>query len=443
MGVLIVCPEINKEVVRNAVIREAPLDWERGGEISVLVISDRHTNNTQYVTARINELLPAGLAQTHIILLGNLKVNQENLKSDVVVIRSTTIKTFERRTLPLTLKSLHQDWLSQLDYKLRNGWHHGHIDRGYLERWVRQFEVCSSHGWVGEKLLRILEFWSDSRIREALRITKEGLEGFDCVSVNRHKFAGKSADAIASLVQKQLDSNRFSGIHSEVLDFRVALQDKEIKKILFVEDCLITGNEMVRVLTALMGQPDVFGRSKADPLDNPDLIREKEITLRFAVITNGGLAYLNQFLNKHGLANIQVEVEGVEQIDTLTSDGVTRIESDSLYDDEDCVIELERHIIRTCFLPIEIWGSIDKVQRALNFCAKVGHQLYRLYLNKRGKTMPERKLEEASLGIRGMALALAFSHSVPKETLPLFWMGGDIEWDKKKIQWYPLFQSGE
>ncbi|MDT5061714.1 MAG: hypothetical protein QOH63_2173 [Acidobacteriota bacterium] len=442
MGVLIICPETNKEIVRNAVTHEAPLNWERDGVINVLSIPDRHSNNAEYITAKVNELLPAE-SLTHIIVLGNIQVNTTKLRNPFTLQNSPGTRTFERRTLPQTLQSLGQDWLSQLDYKLRNGWHHGHIDRDYLEKWVYQFERCSSHGWVGKKLLRILEFWSDSRIREALRITKEGLEGFDCVSVNRHRYAGKSADAIASLVQKQLDSNQFNGINPRVLDFRDAIQDDGIKTILFVEDCLITGNEMVRVLTALMDQPDVFGNSKAEPLDNPDLIREKEITLRFAVVTNGGVAYLNQFLNKHGLANIQIELEGVEQIKTLTADGLTRIENDNLYDEEGCVIELEQHVIRSSFQPVEIWGSAEKAERALNFCAEIGRQLYRLYINKKGKLMSDKKLDEASLGIRGMALALAFSHSVPKETLPLFWMGGDIEWDSNKIQWFPLFQSGE
>jgi hypothetical protein len=443
MGVLIVCPKTEEEVAINAVSREAPLNWERDGMINILAIPDRHLNNPEFVTARINESLPDESSLTHIIVLGNIRLHEARLNNDVSLQRSPGTRTFERRTLPLTLQSVKEDWLSRLDYTLRHGWHHGHIDRNYLQKWLKQFERCGGHGWVGERLLRILEFWSDSRIREALRIDEDGLKGFDCVSVNRHQYAGKSADAIAQLVQKQLDANRFSGIHDRVLDFRDAIQNEEIKTILFVEDCLITGNEMVRVLTALMDQPDVFGNSKAQPLDNPDLIREKEITLRFAVVTNGGIAYVRRFLSRYNLTNIQIEVKGVEQIDTLTTDGLTRIESDSLYDEEDCVIELERHIIRSCFKPLEIWGSRGKVERALKFCAEIGRQLYRLYVNKRGKQMPERKLEEASLGIRGMALALAFSHSVPKETLPLFWMGGGIEWDKKKVHWYPLFEAGE
>jgi hypothetical protein len=76
-------------------------------------------------------------------------------------------------------------------------------------------------------------------------------------------------------------------------------------------------------------------------------------------------------------------------------------------------------------------------------CAAIGRQLYKLYAEKRGKSMTDRKLDEASLGIRGLSLALAFSHSIPKETLPLFWMGGNIEVEGRKPLWIPLFQSGE
>lgn len=444
MGVLIVCPEGLREQVRNAVTSEAPLSWEGGGIITLLSIPERHCNNEEFITDRINELLPEEeeLALTHIIAVEDVRIIDGNYKNMTVVIRAPGIRSFKKRILKATLESLGQDWMSHLDYKLRS-WHHGPISREYLKRWVRQFEKCGSYEWVGKKLLRVLEFWTDTQLTEALKINEEGLHGFDCISVNRDKNIGKSADALASLVKKQLDSSHFAGINENVLDIRAALQDGDIKKILFVEDCLITGNEMVRVLMALMGYEDRFGSSKANPLDDVTVLREKEIVLRFAVVTNGGVAYVNRFLRDMGLTNIRIDLNDVTQIDTHTPDGLSRLEADDLYDDEQCIIDIDQHIIRACFRPVDIWGSEEDAKRAMRDCAAIGRQLYKLYVEKRAKPKTDRQIDEASLGVRGLSLAIAFSHSVPKETLPLFWMGGNIQVEGRKPLWIPLFQGGE
>jgi hypothetical protein len=444
MGVLVVCPKSSRKQVRSAVTNVAPLSWEEDGVITLLSIPDRRCDDEKFVTESINEVLPKEPALTNIIAVGDVKVIEGNYKNITAVIRAAGISSFKYKKdiLKPTLEGLGQDWMTHLASKLRS-WHHGPIDREHLNKWKRQFEKCGSYEWVGEKLLRILEFWTDTQLTAALKINEEGLKGFDCVSVNRHKRAGKSADAIASLVKKQLDSHGFAGINSDVLDFRDAIQTKAITKILFVEDCLISGNEMVRVFMALMGEKDPFGSSKADPLKDVTVLREKEIILRFAVVTNGGVAYVNRFLSDEGLTNIRFDLENVVQLDTHTLDGLSRIKANTLYDSDDCIVDIDQHIIRACFRPVDIWGSEDDAKRAMRDCAIIGRQLYKLYVEKRAKPKTDKQLDEASLGVRGLSLAIAFSHSVPKETLPLFWMGGNIEVGGRKPLWMPLFESGE
>jgi hypothetical protein len=442
MGVLIVCPLNLEDAISEQITNQAAYSWRQQPHIALLTIKDTRRNDPSYVTGRILDRLASAPELTHVVVL-ELRTETEKLAKKVSVRLASGIRTFERRVLPETLRSLGLDWLSQLEDILRNGWHHGTIDRNYLEGWILQFDKCGDHGWVGKALLRILEFWSDARVREALKIHESGLSGFDCVTVNRHKRAGKSADAIAQLVQKQLDAGRYPEIHGYVLDFRDAIENPEFRSILFVEDCMITGNEMTRILNALLGRPDRDGNSKADPLTDRKLLRSKEITLRFALFTNGGLAATQAFLDKEGLSNIVIDVDGNSPLLTLTPLGVSGITSGSLYDEHDCIANISDNVIRMAFTPLEIWETIERASTAMSFCATIGRQLYKNYLSKRNKSMSEQMLDEASLGIRGLALALAFSHSVPKETLPLFWSGSKIIWNGKEFNWTPLFVGGE
>lgn len=441
MGVLILCPEATEERVRRAIDRLAPTDWELEGRIRLLRIPNWRTADMGWVTGRALDHLRQS-PEPHDVITVDLKVNFDKLAGRAALFRAAGVTKFEK-VLPITLKKLNLDWLSHLDSTLRNSWHHGDINREYLENWIEQFQRCGRSGWVAEGLLKVLDFWSDSRIRRGLNITPDGLSGFDCVCVNRHRRAGKSADAIASLVQKQLDAGNYDGINPKVMDFRDALLSPDFQRILYVEDCLITGNEMVRVLTALMGRQDLYGDRKADRLDDPGLLRRKYIRLRFGVVANGGFAYVRRFLEQEGFANIEFEVSEAHLLPTLTSHGLTTIESDVLCDDEDCIRDIEKSVIRTAFSSQQTWGGEERARVAMAFCEGIGRQLYKRYLEKRGKSMTDRRLDESALGIRGLALALAFSHSVPKETLPLFWMGGRVEWRGVDHKWRPLFQNAE
>lgn len=130
-------------------------------------------------------------------------------------------------------------------------------------------------------------------------------------------------------------------------------------------------------------------------------------------------------------------------IQTHTDFGLENLKSDSLYDKDDCVIEISKNIRQISFLPLEFWETEERATSAMNFCKDIGRQLYEKYLNKRNKEMPAMKLSESALGIRSMALTLAFTHSIPKETLPLFWMKATISKKGKDFEWLALFENGE
>lgn len=441
-GLLVVCSERDAEAVRKAISRQAYYNWEPKGEIHLLTIPDFRRSYKGLVTRLIESRLQEGSRTQHVIVLKDISCDQDSIQQLCYkVMRPNGVYAFALDVLPTVLKVAKLDWKSYAYRLLSNGWRHGSISEAHITAWVRQFERLG-HDWVAEGLLKVLDFWDDSRVRTALNITPENLEAFDCVCVNHHRAAGKSAGVIASLVQKQLEGGaEFKRVSRRVRDLREALESNDAQDILFVEDCMVTGNEMTRILLDLQNIKHDFGGLKADPLTDPIKLRGKRIYLRFAVVTNGSLAYVQRFLKQHGLENIEIDSAHSGVIDTLTPEGLSDLAEDCLIDTEDCLIDPNRSVIRSAFLPTAIWHSDKRRQRAIEFCTEIGFQLYKLYVQGRSKPWIERKVEESALGVRSHALSLAFTHSVPKETLPLYWAGGRVRWQNKEIDWLPLFQN--
>jgi hypothetical protein len=442
-GVLIVCLERNVQSIRRIITRQAHLNWEERGFINVLVIPDDRRLDESFNTSRIRARLPHGSPSQHVVVIGSIRINRAALSDRYYYLKEVkTLKNFDDKVLPVVLNVTRLDWLNFVHLSLMNGWRHGTIDLERLNAWRRQFADLG-HDWVGEGLLKVLDFWLDDRVNKALDISPSRLSEFDCVCVNHHFKAGKSAGVIASLVKKQIDSDAhsFTRVSHDIKDLREAIDSNDTTSILFVEDCMITGNEMVRILLDLQNIKHNYGSPKITPLAEPANLTRKKIRLRFALVTNGSVAYVKKFLADHKLTNIEIDSTGTEEIETLTEQGLMEVTTDTLVDAEDCLNNPESSVKRAAFCSLAVWHDDDRRHRAIDFCTTIGRQLFKSYIESRGKPWPERKIAEASLGVRGLALALAFTHSVPKETLPLFWAGGEVMWNSKKTKWIPLFEN--
>jgi hypothetical protein len=336
------------------------------------------------------------------------------------------------------LKHLELDRISLTHRYLSKCWQHGEITRQTIEKWMDQFQQADNNGWIAERLLAVLDVWSSNRMIRALRISDKSLAGLSCVCVNSERLGGSSS-AIANAIRKQLDSSAVFKLDLEGL--KSALESRLHGRLLYVEDCLLSGNEMVRVLSGLLGIPDRYGAPKSTALTNAAFLKDVEIRLRFGVICNGGLAYLRSFLKEQGLENTSVDYYDNEMIESHTLPGIESINNGTLYDDEGCVTDPESKLVRVAFRDLEIWGSPELRAKGRAICQEIGKQLYEQYLARRGKVWTKRRVEEAGLGVCGLALALAFSHSVPKASLPIFWMRGKISYNRRIIDWEPLFPN--
>jgi hypothetical protein len=310
---------------------------------------------------------------------------------------------------------------------LANAWDHGSIDEVRIETWLRQFETLQSHGWIGERLLRVMDFWSSARIRQSLKLTADTIRNYSHICVNRGQ-PGKSADPLANKIQKRLNELK----SMSVADLYEVLARSEIANILYIEDSLLTGTEITSLLRALFGEGPPGRIPKARALQDLALFRDKTIMMHFLVATNMGREILKQFLAERAITNVQIG-EADEELVTLTPLGIQALREGKLFDEEKCLTDPSSQINAIAFQENLIWGDQERIERAINFCRDVGEQLFRHYLTAKEWTWPERRIRESSLGVRSNALALAFAHSVPKATLPLFWMEGTVRLGNKEI----------
>jgi hypothetical protein len=149
--------------------------------------------------------------------------------------------------------------------------------------------------WIGEHLLRTLDFWSPDRLKTSLGMTASSLKGFDCICVKRNE-PGKSGDFLSNVLRKHA---RSIGSSMPIEDFANVLEGTDLKnkRILFTEDSLLTGTEMTNYFSGLLCLSHKTGRPwSVSRISSPERLSECEIELRFGVITSLGGDRLGKFL---------------------------------------------------------------------------------------------------------------------------------------------------
>lgn len=442
--VLILCPEKFDRDIRTELARQSDVNWEKQRFIRVCNVAHLDLARTVQQTEEIKQCCGQRENLLHVIAFEQVGIEPSRLDNVLGQIawthRPGSVAGF-RRILPRLLRSLSLDLIGITLRTVSGAWEHGTVDRERIEEWVSQFQKLGGaegdYTWLGQRLLSALDFWPASRVMDALDMTPQGVQGFDAICVNAERL-GKSASNLANKIRKRLDS---LGTPLPVEDLHRALEHGKRRHILFVEDCMMTGNEMTRVIGGLLGEPDPFGTPRAGALPDPSLLRSVSIRIRCAVAANGGYATIRRFLQSRNLSNVEIDTPTNGLLEVYSQDGLRAIDNETECDEDDCLREPDRYIMPHVFRKYELWGDTPRSDRAIALCREIGRQLYKGYLIGRGKTRPDRWLDEAALGVRSFGLALAFAHSVPKETLPLFWTPGRIEHGGKKMDWTPLFPA--
>lgn len=438
---LIVCFRSSEGEARWQLAKHAHKDWEADGRIRIV---SRNDNFGRYRAENSQELNKWALKSeaARVVLLGKIEHQEKfgegrDLRSVNVF---TDMRSFEHG-LPAILRQSGLDWRTFITARLR-AWIHSVIDEVRVEQWLDQFRRLGVP-WIGEHLLRTLDFWAPERLKAALGLNEECLRQFDCLCLKRQQ-AGKSADFLGNLLRKHLNSLVPS---CHILDFETVLNqpdEEPRRKILFIEDALLTGTEMTNFLSGLLGIQARPGRYwPVAKLHWPERLSNSQIEFRFPVSTSLGIQRFRNFLTEYKLTNARVFPCPNGFIEVLTSAGQEALDRGAFYDPviSNCPVTPDAHLERAAFRVI--WRNESQRSQAEAFCRDAGRQLFAEYLRRKNWQWDPKKISVASFGMHGLGLNLAFSHSVPKASLPLLWAEGKVEIRGAKVDWNPLFANAE
>jgi hypothetical protein len=443
--IAVVCTQAIEPRVREIITFNVP-SWRDLHEIEIVGIPTQWKGFKREVLRRVDLFAPKTDGPVHVLVLDDLlSKNDIGVEDgdDRKVSRIPSITGLVQK-LPSFLEAVHLDWITLAEQKISK-WHHGTVDRSSINRWLEQFDELGSNRWIGEGLLKSFDFWDEQRVIQTADLTLEALQSFDRVCMHRQQ-PGKSSDALCNLFTKQIKSldPKFLGIGDLYDVLNNPQPSTNGGRILFVEDGLFSGTEMTKLLGDMLGLPIPEGRNrKSPPLKDVSLLRHRKLHLLFPVATTLGIARLDYFLKQNNLPNVEVTPCNPGLIDVLTPLGREALANGTIDDLKirNCPADPDAHLFRLPFQSLSIWKDTDRIFRATHFCKEVGWQLYQGYLESVGYKWDPDKTKRCALGMFGIGLALAFSHSVPKATLPLFWFGGKVKVQDRQVNWVPLFQN--
>src|SRR5208283_2719092 len=181
----------------------------------------------------------------------------------------------------------------------------------------------------------------------------------------------------------------------------LAAKGERSNSILFLEDCIMSGDQCIRLLQGPMAA----------------IAAHNVVQFKFAVATAYGIARLRHYVNLICLTDVNVIGPELGLIPNLTPDALRLAERGHLFDAQSRIQARERHIISGINLrgkAILDWNAMQR-QGAQRFCRFVGKQLMFHHFQSAGET-PQRAQEladENSLGFHDLGLLVAFAHGVP------------------------------
>lgn len=190
---------------------------------------------------------------------------------------------------------------------------------------------------------------------------------------------------------------------------RLTLPIEQADEVILYEDGLWSGSETVRRLKALKSSP-------------PNCV----IRLKFAIVSDFGLMVVRHAIRAFELQGRVILDSSGSELMTFLTDGI---------EPEQYFIKLHRFINSLAFRDKPISAKDDE-----KICAALGAQLVKHWKERTdGKPPTDEVVRRFELGGGRFASTTVFSRSLPKVTLPLFWLDGEVELGDKSVEWKPLF----
>lgn len=413
------------------------------GSVLCVFLSSEEAKNPLVVYSKVRKIFPLK-RRVWVIPVGGINASAlwTRLGKNAEIKSIENAGTFLRDKLKDFLYDFGLTW-QQDQFRALNQWIGGKIQENDISKWVNQFDLLegNSNRWIGINLLRSLEIWNHHELFQGLNDSEMLREDKTTICILRYE-NGKSSDQVSSILKKGLGPALKKRQIQNLVD---ALERENCDDpIIVAEDGLFSGVEWAGIIESLLGLRE-HEHQKCDPLSNPNILSKKDITIHFAVATDLGHAYLISVLEQQKLLNIKVTFSRNGFQSVLTKRGRERMQEKALYKILSGgveVIEDPNSNIDFVVFRNPIWG--DKKDKAIAACRKIGLDLWKDYLHRKGKNWVDERLNDVALGSSNMAFAFAFSHSVPKATLPLFWCSGKVSRSNgESFDWVPLFPNAE
>ena len=446
--VVVVCHNADWEEAKCIIDGSAPIGWREHGEIRLLEAGTRpkyrEKKNREcrieleveydpdFLRRTLDKIAPA-YGAPRVLIVGNIRLypalNQSDPRAPIRLASPAELQ----KHLPQVLASMRLDWLSHLMHSLEH--YHVEISREDVESWRQQFADFGTI-WVADALLKLLDFWPSNKISKALfsvpGLSTEStdneihswLSEYDHIAFNDAE-SGDSSAMICRLTKARIGAL----LSSKRSDFtELVNKSGPASKILFMEDCLLTGTEIIRLFQSLPAEA----------------LRLHSIDMKFAVGTESGKRKLETYLRSNGFSNVRIFVPNEGLIQNLTEAGKVLTDR-SLFGTDGGLVNPSEHVYSG--IEMRASGVFNDAQRTniVSMCKSISAPLMRLHLQRMNwaEERIEAILPRWELGFSGLGLLLAFAHGIPKPALPLLWIEGNISVEhfryRKRLDWIPLF----
>lgn len=450
-GLLVVIPERFRKEIENRFSNLCGHDWQNEIKLHLEFIDAANVRNELHVVSAVRRKISK--LNQHPTFIKPLILFAEELVD--IQKKLTTIKNIywsEIRVHPLRLlktRELQKSvvevgcyWFDRVISKVAK-WTHENIEHQDINYWLSQFDRLQgdSKKWIGEFLLKNLNVLSSEEM--ATLFFQSNTQAAELVDV-AHCFIrykdGKSGDAISQVLKKSAFAAVGTDIDPVTWD-SVLRNTKAHNEIVVYEDGLFTGVEIRDVLLALMGAEG--GKKDVIQLSSEEVGRLKEWrhTLKFCIATDVGLRRLEDSIGELGL---NVHVVPASIIKTLTSAGEEAMANNVLYRTDS---DGQSFVGNPAFVKRGVFENpaadiAPKIEDAITYCRDLGRSLWKSNLEIRGKKWTHERIDDCCLGAGNMALAFAFSSSMPKSSLPMFWCHGNVvDRSGNMFTWRPLFAT--
>lgn len=434
---LFICLKSENDRVRSLITGVAPPDWMKDSEIQVVSLQDKFRHRTtgvfhsidrhgsDAILGKISEIAPPAQG-ARIIIIGKLPIQLPFQEGDIrSVIRVNSCSELEKQIFAI-VKQANCDWKS----RSINALAHYHLPIGgkLVENWLSQFNKLGQL-WIGEKLLQMLDIWTQSRFSNALfehpsqeAGTTDWMSEYDIITYN-DPGSGSSSAIICRLVRQCLGFG-FQG-RSFPLPKLLDVSPEE-KQILYLEDCMMTGQECVELFTkGLLNE----------------IASKNKLNFKFAVAATYGMARVSHFLKRNSYNNVAVVPPRAGLICNLSENALHLSRVGNLFNQYDCVPSGENVLLTGIQLRAEGVLRVDERKALTSFCRNIGRQLMAQYFQENSYSAAHASdlAGDNPFGFGNFGLMLAFSHGIPDNSIPLLRLGGDISYDGRQIKWVPLF----